>query len=162
MEPSPPPSQTVAPPQAWVPSPICHRSGWLSKKQFILPNSKVIPATEIAEYPFNIRLLANKLHITPGVSQHSLLSTGKFADANYITVFEKEMVNIYDANDTISPSAKVPSYVGSATWSSTSTKFRWLIWFKTTTPTPSLSIVPQQSFFLIDPHPTRQSTTFTN
>jgi hypothetical protein len=46
-------------------------------------------------------LPANKLHITPGVSQHSLLSTGKFANANYITVFEKEMVNIYDANDTI-------------------------------------------------------------
>ncbi len=30
-----------------------------------------------------------------------LLSTGKFADANYITVFDKEMINIYDANDTI-------------------------------------------------------------
>ncbi len=30
-----------------------------------------------------------------------LLSTGKFANANFITVFDKEMVNIYDANDTI-------------------------------------------------------------
>jgi hypothetical protein len=25
---------------------------------------------------------------------------GKFADANYVTVFDKEMVNVYDANDT--------------------------------------------------------------
>ncbi len=79
----------------------CHRLGRLSDKQFILPNSKVITATEIAEYPFDVRLPANELHITPGVSQHSPLSTGKFADANYITVFNKEMVNIYDANDTI-------------------------------------------------------------
>ncbi len=55
----------------------------------------------MAEYPFNVRAPVNELHITLGVSQHSLLSTGKFADANYITVFDKEMVNIYDANDTI-------------------------------------------------------------
>jgi hypothetical protein len=55
----------------------------------------------MAEYPFDVRAPANELHITPGVSQHSLLSTGKLADANYITVFDKEMVNVYDANDTI-------------------------------------------------------------
>ncbi len=53
------------------------------------------------EYPFEIRALANDLHITPGVSQHSLLSTGKFAHANYMTVFDKEMVNVYNANNTI-------------------------------------------------------------
>ena len=55
----------------------------------------------MAEHPFNVRVLVNELHITPGVSQHSLLSTGKFADANYITVFDKEMVNISDTNNTI-------------------------------------------------------------
>jgi hypothetical protein len=55
----------------------------------------------MAEYLFNVRAPANELHITPGVSQYSLLSTGKFADANYITVFDKEIVDIYDANDTI-------------------------------------------------------------
>jgi len=61
----------------------------------------VIQATEIVEYPFDVRAPAKELHITPGVSQHSLLSTGKYADANYITVFDKDTVNIYDANDTI-------------------------------------------------------------
>jgi hypothetical protein len=55
----------------------------------------------MTKYPFDIRAPANELHITPGVSQHSLLSTGKFSDANYITVFDKEMVNVYNANDTI-------------------------------------------------------------
>jgi hypothetical protein len=70
-------------------------------KQFILPSGNAIPATEMAEYPFNVRAPANKLHITPAVSQYSLLSTDKFANANYITVFDKEMVNLYDTNDTI-------------------------------------------------------------
>jgi hypothetical protein len=72
-----------------------------SNKQFILPDGTVIPATEIAEYPFEVRTLAKVLHITPGVSQNSLLSTVKFVDANYITIFDKDEVNIYDANDTI-------------------------------------------------------------
>ena len=48
-----------------------------------------------------MRTPANELHITPGVSQNSLLSTVKYADANYITVFDKDEVNIYDANDTV-------------------------------------------------------------
>ncbi len=62
---------------------------------------KIVPATELTKNPFNVRTLANKLHITPGVSQNSLLSTVKYADANYITVFDKDEVNIYDANDTV-------------------------------------------------------------
>ncbi len=55
----------------------------------------------MAKYPFEVRAPVNKLHITPSVSQHSLLSTGKFADTNYITVFDKEMVNVYNRNNTI-------------------------------------------------------------
>jgi hypothetical protein len=77
------------------------RTGEPSDKQFILPSGEVVQATEIVEYPFNVRAPANELHITPGVSQHSLLSTGKYADANYITVFDKDTVNVYNANDTI-------------------------------------------------------------
>jgi hypothetical protein len=79
----------------------CPCLGWPSDKRFILPSGNVIPATEMAEHPFNVRVLVNELHITPGVSQHSLLSTDKFANANYITVFDKEMVNVYDVNNTI-------------------------------------------------------------
>ena len=76
------------------------RTGRQSTKQFILPSGAIVPATEIAEYPFTVRAPANELHITPGVSQHSLLSTSKYADANYITIFDRDTVNIYDANDT--------------------------------------------------------------
>jgi hypothetical protein len=77
------------------------RTGEPSDKRFILPSGEVVQATEIAEYSFNVRAPANELHITPGVSQHSLHSTGKYADANYITVFDEDTVNVYDANDTI-------------------------------------------------------------
>ncbi len=84
----------------------CRRTGQPSHKQFILPDGTVIPATEIAEYPFEVRKLARVLLVTPGVSQNSLLSTVKFADANYITIFDKDEVNIYDANDTTITVAK--------------------------------------------------------
>ena len=79
----------------------CQRTGKKSTKRFILPDGNIIPATECATYPFNVRPPANELHITPGVSQNSLLSTGKYANANYITVFDNDEVNIYDANDTL-------------------------------------------------------------
>ena len=40
-------------------------------------------------------------HQPTKVRQHSLLSMGKYADANYITVFDKDTVNVYNVNDTI-------------------------------------------------------------
>ena len=75
------------------------RTGVASNKVFILPNGQSIAATEMAEYPFNLRPPANDVHITPGITSNSLLSTGKLADADYITVFDNEQVNVYDVND---------------------------------------------------------------
>jgi hypothetical protein len=79
----------------------CWRTGQVSNKQFVLPGNKIKSATEIAEYPFKDRGPANKLHITPGITENLLLSAGQFAAANYITMFDKEEVNIYNANNTI-------------------------------------------------------------
>ncbi len=62
-----------------------------------MPSGEIVQATEMAEYPFKVRAPTNELHITPGISQDSLLSTSKCADANYVTVYDKETVNIYDA-----------------------------------------------------------------
>jgi hypothetical protein len=76
----------------------CRWTGRVSKKKNVLPGGKIVNATKIAEYPFKVRAPAQELHITPGVTKNSLLSTSKFADANYITIFDKEAVNIYDAN----------------------------------------------------------------
>jgi len=77
------------------------RTGITSDKEFLLPGGEIVAATEIAEYPFNVRDPAKLLHITPGITTNSLLSTNKFAEANYITIFDKEEVSIYDANDTL-------------------------------------------------------------
>jgi len=79
----------------------CRRTGSTSNKEFILPGGEIMAATEIAEYPFQVQDPAKQLHITPGIITNSLLSTSKFAAANYIAIFDKEEVNIYHANDTV-------------------------------------------------------------
>jgi hypothetical protein len=79
----------------------CQQTGRTSNKQLILPNGKIAKATKIAKYPFKVRSPAQELHIMPSITENSLLSTSKFAAANYITIFDKEEVNINDANDTI-------------------------------------------------------------
>jgi hypothetical protein len=66
--------------------------GITSDKEFLLPGGEILAATEITEYPFNMRDPATQLHITPGITTNSLLSTNKFAEANYITIFDKEEV----------------------------------------------------------------------
>jgi hypothetical protein len=80
---------------------LCWQTGCTSNKQFVLPGGKIVKATKIAKYPFKVRSPAQELHITPGITENSLLSTSKFAVANYNTIFDKEEVNIYNANDTI-------------------------------------------------------------
>jgi hypothetical protein len=79
----------------------CQFTSQVSNKQFVLSDREVKLATEIAEYPFKVQGPANKLHIMPGITKNLLLSTGQFAAANFITIFDKEEVNIYDANNTI-------------------------------------------------------------
>ena len=38
------------------------------------------------------------MHMTPGLENH-LISTNKFVEEDYVQVFDKEEVNVYDAND---------------------------------------------------------------
>ena len=77
----------------------CQRTGLQSNKVFILPSGQSVAASEVAEYPFKVRNPVSKVHITPGVTNNSLMSTNQFAVADYITVFDKEEVNVYDANN---------------------------------------------------------------
>ena len=77
----------------------CRRTGRASNKVFILPGGQTVAASEVAEYPFKVREPASEVHITPDITSNSLMSTSKFADADYITVFDKDEVNIYDSND---------------------------------------------------------------
>ena len=76
----------------------CKRTGVASNKVFILPGGQALAASKMATYPFTLRSPSFDVHITPGITSNSLLSTGKCADANYITVFDKEQVNVYNIN----------------------------------------------------------------
>ncbi len=77
----------------------CKSTGVASNKVFILPGGQALAASKMATYPFNLRAPAFNVHITPGITSNSLLSTGKCADADYITVFDKEQVNVYNVNN---------------------------------------------------------------
>ena len=41
------------------------------------------------------------IDMAPKIFKNSLLSTGKFSDAKYGSIFNKDKVNIYDINNTV-------------------------------------------------------------
>ncbi len=65
-----------------------------------MPNGEVEEASDINELQHDVRHPTKDVHIVPGIERDSLLSIPKFADANYVTIFDKDEVNIYDANKT--------------------------------------------------------------
>ena len=56
-------------------------------------------ATNIVEYLFKLRKEARRVDIVPTL-QSDLMSIGKMADAGYLTIFDKEEINIYDMHNT--------------------------------------------------------------
>jgi hypothetical protein len=75
-------------------------TGRQSDKAFRMPNGEVEEASDMDEFQHNVRHPAKDVHIVPGIECNSLLSIPKFADANYVVIFDKDEVNIYDANKT--------------------------------------------------------------
>ena len=71
-----------------------------SNKIFKLPDGRRTAAATVSELMHNVQQPAKDVHIVPSIESNSLLSTAKFAEAGYITVFDNEEVNIYDAYDT--------------------------------------------------------------
>jgi hypothetical protein len=69
-------------------------------KVFRMPNGKVEEASNIDELHHDMRHPAKDIHIIPGIEHDSLLSIPKFVDANYIAIFDKDEINIYNANKT--------------------------------------------------------------
>ena len=65
-----------------------------------MPTGNVKEASNMDELHHNVRHPAKDVHIIPGIEHDSLLSIPKFTDANYIAIFDKDEVNIYDANKT--------------------------------------------------------------
>jgi hypothetical protein len=65
-----------------------------------MPNSEVEEVSDMDELQHDVRHPAKDVHIVPGIERDTLLSIPKFADANYVAIFDKDEVNIYDANKT--------------------------------------------------------------
>ena len=75
-------------------------TGRQSDKAFRMPNGEIEEASDMDELHHNVRHPAKDVHIVPGIKRDSLLSIPKFADANYVAIFDKDEVNIYNANKT--------------------------------------------------------------
>jgi hypothetical protein len=69
-------------------------------KAFRIPNGQVEEANDMDKLQHNMCHPAKDVHILPGIKRDSLLSIPKFVDANYTVIFDKDEVNIYNANKT--------------------------------------------------------------
>jgi hypothetical protein len=76
-------------------------TGRKSDKAFRMPNGKVEEASNMDKLHHDVCHPAKDVHIMPGTERDSLLSIPKFVDANYVAIFDKNKVNIYNANNTI-------------------------------------------------------------
>ena len=75
-------------------------TGQKSNKIFVIPNSEAMPATDKMKLAHSqLRYPATDMNVVLGVHT-SLISACKFADADYITILDKEGPNIYDAKTT--------------------------------------------------------------
>jgi len=73
-------------------------TGRLSNKIFQYGGGAIAKAKDIRELPYDVRGEAKEVHMVPG-TQNNLISTNKFALEDYIKIFDKEEVNVYNAND---------------------------------------------------------------
>ena len=67
----------------------------MSDKSFMIPDTRVLPATKKMRMGHDMRPGAIEMHIVPGIHT-SLISACKMADDDYIMVLDKKGVNIYD------------------------------------------------------------------
>ena len=72
-------------------------TGLRSNKVFRYAAGNLGVADEIKQLPFDVRGKAKEIHMTPGLENHLIL-TNKFVEEDYVQVFDKEEVNVYDAN----------------------------------------------------------------
>jgi hypothetical protein len=75
-------------------------TGRQSDKAFRMPNGEIKEASGMEELQHDVRHPTKDVHIVPRIERDSLLSIPKFANANYVAIFDKDEVNIYDANKT--------------------------------------------------------------
>jgi hypothetical protein len=65
-----------------------------------MPNRAVEAANVMDKLHHELQLQAKDVHIVPAIKHILLISIPKFVDTNYIAIFGKDEVNIYNANNT--------------------------------------------------------------
>jgi hypothetical protein len=65
-----------------------------------MPNRTVEAATTMDKLHHELQMPAKNVHILPGIKRDPLINIPKFVDPNYTAIFDKDEVNIYDANNT--------------------------------------------------------------
>ncbi len=122
-----------------------------------MPNGTVEGATDVDKLYHAVHHPAKDIHIVPGIECGLLLSMEKIADANYIAIFDKDELNICDANNTkvtVSPSAIL------CRWQCADTNaFLLYLMSPTTTQRPSYATNCQQSSYQNALHHRMPSTT---
>ena len=68
-------------------------------KIFQCAGGTISAADKIKQLPFKVREGAKGVHMIPGI-QKKIFSANQFVKAKYITIFDKEEVNIYNATNT--------------------------------------------------------------
>ena len=74
-------------------------TGRKSTKIFQYAGGAIAAADTINEFKFDVHDAAKEVHMVPGI-KNTLVSTNQFALANYATIFTKDMVHVYDMNNT--------------------------------------------------------------
>ena len=82
-------------------------TGQQSNKTFMFPNNAKQKATKKMHLKHDIRQEAKEMNIIPGLHA-PLISVPKLADAGYITVFEKNIANVYNKSTTTVTASKRP------------------------------------------------------
>ncbi len=65
-----------------------------------MPNGSIEAATAMDALHHSLRAPARDVHIVSSIERDSLISVSKFVNANYIAIFDKDEVNIFNANNT--------------------------------------------------------------
>ena len=75
-------------------------TGEISNRVFQMPTGHTTKAMEVKLLQHKLQHQAQRVDIVPGLKTEPLTSMAKLVDADYIAVFNKEKVAIYDANNT--------------------------------------------------------------
>jgi hypothetical protein len=136
-------------------------TGNISDKTFKYGNGTTAATYELRELYFDLSAPARDVHMFQGV-RHMLLSMNRIAEAEYISIFDEDNVNIYNTTNmkiTVSHSIILRGYCGASSG----------LWSIPLTPntvnedmdTTLMNATPEQALQALQPSPTKTFSTST-